>query len=235
MTNSAAVPCTTSLSKRADQFVVERLVAGQKPRLEDRGADRHVAARLPDRFIDRARGVADLQSHVPQAIENGFGDLLAPGGLLVGQDEQQIDVGFRRHQAAAIAAGGDHGHALGAGGDRRAIEMPRGGGVEDADDLVLHEAQPLGAAPAVAILAAARPAPSRGPRSSRPSAAAPSPARKTSSRPACFSASASTAAVIRAVSKRSSASRAGLCHDAVHDPSGYRTAPTLSRDIVRQQ
>ena len=30
--------------------------------------------------------------------------------------------------------------------------MPRGGGVEDADDLVLHEAQPLGAAPAVAIL-----------------------------------------------------------------------------------
>ena len=87
----------------------------------------HVAARLPDRFVDRARGVADLQPHVPQAIENGLGDLLAPGGLLVGQDEQQIDVGFRRHQPAAIAAGGDHRHALGAGGDRRAIEMPGGG------------------------------------------------------------------------------------------------------------
>ena len=134
------------------QFVVERLVAGQESGLEDRGADRHVAARLPDRFIDRARGVADLQSHVPQAIQDGFGDLLAPGGLLVGQDEQQIDVGFRRHQAAAIAAGGDDRHALGAGGDRRVIEMARGGGEQDADDFVLDETQPLGAAPAVTIL-----------------------------------------------------------------------------------
>ena len=140
------------LVEARDQFVVERLVAGQEARLEDGGADRHVAARLPDRFIDRTRGVADLQPHVPQAIENGFGDLLAPGGLLVGQDEQQIDVGFRRHQAAAIAAGGDHRHALGARADMRAIEMPRGGGIEDADDLVLHEAQPLGAAAAVTVL-----------------------------------------------------------------------------------
>ena len=32
------------------------------------------------------------------------------------------------------------------------IEMPRRGREQDADDLVLHEAQPLGAAPAVAIL-----------------------------------------------------------------------------------
>ena len=96
--------------------------------------------------------MADLQAHVPQAIQNGFRDLLAPGGLLVGQDEQQIDVGFRRHQPAAIAAGGDDGHALGAGGDRRAIEMTGGGGVEDADDFVLNETQPFGAAAAVAIL-----------------------------------------------------------------------------------
>ena len=102
------------LVEALDQLVVERLVAGQEPRLENRGADRHVAARLADRFVDRAGGVADLQSHVPQAIQDRFGDLLAPGGLLVGQDEQQIDVGFRRHQAAAIAAGGDHRHALGA-------------------------------------------------------------------------------------------------------------------------
>ena len=140
------------LVEAGDQLVVERLVAGQEARLQDRGADGHVAARLPDRFIDRARGVADLQPHVPQAIEDGLGDLLAPGGLLVGQDEQQIDVGFRRHQAAAVAAGGDHRHALGAGGHRRAIEMPGRGRKQDADDLVLHEAQPLGAAPAVAVL-----------------------------------------------------------------------------------
>ncbi len=139
------------LVEAGDQFVIERLVAGQKPRLQDRGADRHVAARLADAFVDRACGVADLQSHVPQAIENGFRDLLAPGGLLVGQDEQQIDVGLGCHQAAAVAAGGDHRHALGAGGHMRAIEMPRGGRVEDADDFVLHEAEPLRAAAAVAI------------------------------------------------------------------------------------
>ena len=30
--------------------------------------------------------------------------------------------------------------------------MPRGGGIKDADDLVLHEAQPLRATPAMAIL-----------------------------------------------------------------------------------
>ncbi len=76
------------LVEAVDQFVVERLVAGQEPGLEDRGADRHVAPRLADRFIDRAGGVADLQPHVPKTIENGFRDLLAPGGLLVGQDEQ---------------------------------------------------------------------------------------------------------------------------------------------------
>ena len=140
------------LVEALDQFVVERLVAGQEPGLEDCRADRHVAARLPDRFIDRTGGVADLQPHVPQAIEDRLGHLLAPGGLLVGQDEQQIDVGFRRHQPAAIAAGGDHRHALGAGGHRRAVEMAGGGGIQDADDLVLHEAQPLCAAPPVPVL-----------------------------------------------------------------------------------
>jgi hypothetical protein len=95
--------------------------------------------------------VADLQSHVPQTIQNGLGDLLAPGSLLVGQDEQQIDIGFRRHQAAAVAAGGDDGHALGAGGNRRVIEVTRGGREQDADDFVLHETQSLGATPAVTI------------------------------------------------------------------------------------
>jgi hypothetical protein len=134
------------------QFVVQRLVPGQEPGLQDRGADRHVAARLPDRFIDRARGVADLQPQIPQAIQNGFGDLLAPCGLLVGQDEQQIDVGFRRHQPAAVAAGGDDRHALGARGDRRAIQMLRRRRIENADDFILHITQPLGAAPAVTVL-----------------------------------------------------------------------------------
>ena len=135
-----------------DQFVVERPVAGQETGFQNCGSDRHVAARLPDQFIDRSRRVADLQPHVPQAIENGFGDLLAPGGLLVGKDEEQIDVGFRRHQTAAIAAGRHHRHALGAGGNRRMIEMTRRRLEQDADDLVLHEAQPFRATPPVPVL-----------------------------------------------------------------------------------
>jgi hypothetical protein len=51
--------------KPRHQLVVEGPVAGEKSRLQDRGTDGHVATRLADRFIDRTRGVADLQAHVP--------------------------------------------------------------------------------------------------------------------------------------------------------------------------
>ena len=193
------------LVEARDQFVVQRLVAGQKPGFQDRGADGHVAARLADRFVDRSRGVADLQAHVPQAIQDRFRDLLAPRGLLVGQDEQQIDVGFRRHQPAAVAAGGDHRHAFGAGRNRRAVQMPGRRGEQDADDFVLDETQPFGAAPAVTVLQQDRLRVARAAMNSAFSSCA-RWVRKTSSCPACFAASASTAAVILAVSKRSSAS-----------------------------
>ncbi|MGY3405279.1 hypothetical protein ACVWZV_001392 [Bradyrhizobium sp. GM5.1] len=140
------------LVEAGNQLVIERPVSGKEARLQDRGADGHVAARLPDRLVDRARGVTDLQPHVPEAIENGLGDLLAPGGLLVGQDEEQIDVGLGGHQAAAIAAGRHHCHALGTARNRRAVEMAGRGRIQDADDLVLHVAQSLGAAPAMTVL-----------------------------------------------------------------------------------
>ena len=194
------------LVEALDQFVVQRLVAGQEPGFQDRGADGHVAARLADRFVDRPRGVADLQPHVPQAIQDGFRDLLAPRGLLVGQDEQQIDVGFRRHQPAAIAAGGDHRHPFGAGRNRRAIQMAGRSGEQDADDFVLDETQPFGAAPAVAVLQQHLLGDRRAPVMNSALSNWARWVRKTSSCPACFAASASTAAVILAVSKRSSAS-----------------------------
>jgi len=102
------------LVEALDQFVVKPAIAGEVTGFENGGADGHVAARLADRFIYRARRMADFQAHVPQAIENRFSNLFAPSGLLVGQDEQQIDVGLRRHQSAAVTTGGDHRHALGA-------------------------------------------------------------------------------------------------------------------------
>ena len=78
------------------QLLVELGVAEQVARFEHRGADGHVRLGLADAFADRTRGVADLQPHVPQAIQQRLGDGLAPGGLLVGQEKQQIDVGARR-------------------------------------------------------------------------------------------------------------------------------------------
>ena len=127
------------LVEAGDEFIIERAVAGQESGFQNGGADRHVGTGLADRLVDRARGMADLQPHIPQAIEDRFGNLLAPRRLLVGQDEEQIDVGLRRHQSAAIAAGGDHRHPLRVRRRRKMIEMPGRGVEQDADDLVLHK------------------------------------------------------------------------------------------------
>ena len=140
------------LVEARDQFLEQLLVAEQKACFEHRGADGHVRLGLADAFVDRARRVADLQAHVPETIENRFGDRLAPGGLLVGKHEQQIDVGAGRQQAAAIAAGRDHRHAFGFGRIERRIKMLGGEFEQDADDLVLHDAEPLGAAASVPVL-----------------------------------------------------------------------------------
>ena len=48
-----------------------------------------------------------FRPQVPQHVEDVFDDALAPGRLLVGKEEQQIDVGARRQRAAAIAADRD--------------------------------------------------------------------------------------------------------------------------------
>jgi hypothetical protein len=95
--------------------------------------------------------MADLEAHVPQAIEDRLGDGLAPRGLLVGQYEQKIDVGARRQQSAPVAAGRHHRHLLGFRRVLRRIEMLGGEFKQESDDLVLHVAQPLGAAAAVSI------------------------------------------------------------------------------------
>jgi hypothetical protein len=174
--------------------------------------------------------VADLQPHVPQAIQNCFGDLFAPGGLLVGQDKQQIDVGFRRHQAAAIAAGGDHCHALGTGGDRRPIQMLRRGLEQDADDLVLDEAQSFGTAPAVPVLQqhGLRGGTRRdqlGLQQLRGGGA-----KQVLAPDVLFGKrvdGCGNPSGIETIVGLGS----GLCHDAVHHLTRYRTAPTLSRNI----
>ena len=101
------------LAEAVLEIGIERLVAQDQPRIEQRGADGHVGMAEAHALVDVARGVADLEAEIPQQIEHVFGDALAPGGLLVGQQKQEIDVGARREQAAAVAALGHDRHALG--------------------------------------------------------------------------------------------------------------------------
>ena len=104
-----------------------------------------------ERLVDRARGVADLQPEVPEQIEHVLDHALAPRRLLVGQQEQQIDVGAGGEQAAPIAAGRDDGHALGVGGVGGAVDVGDRVVVDEADELVLERGEALGAAPAFAV------------------------------------------------------------------------------------
>ena len=134
------------------EFLEQLGIAKEVARFEQRGADGHVRLGLADTFAHRACGVADLQPHVPEAVEQRLGNRLAPGGLLVREKKQQIDVGARRQQTAAVATGRHHCHVLGFRWHLRGIKRPPDEFEQDADDLILHLAQPLGAAPPVAVL-----------------------------------------------------------------------------------
>ena len=79
-----------------------------------------------DALIDGAGRVADLEAEIPQHVEHVLGDALAPRRLLVGKQEQQIDVGAGRQQRAAIAAGGDDRHALGVRRVGRPVDVRHG-------------------------------------------------------------------------------------------------------------
>ena len=96
------------LLKRLEQI----LVADDEPRLDERGADGHVGARLPQAFIDRARRVADLLLEVPQHIEERLDHLLHARRRLVGEEEQEVDVRKGREHAAPVAADRDNGRQL---------------------------------------------------------------------------------------------------------------------------
>src|SRR5690349_2271580 len=56
--------------------------------------------------------MTDLEAGIPQEIEQELDQALAPRRLLVGQEEQEIDVGARRQRAAPIAADRNHRDAL---------------------------------------------------------------------------------------------------------------------------
>ena len=51
--------------------------------------------------------MADFEAEVPQKIEDGLDRLLARRGDLVGQEEEQIDIGEGGELAPPVAAGRD--------------------------------------------------------------------------------------------------------------------------------
>ena len=130
--------------KPAAQFVIELLVAPKVAGFQHGGANGQIAARQADAFIDRAGGLADLQFQVPQHIQDVFDDLFLARRFLVGQHEQQIDIGIWCKFATAVPADGRNAQALALGRVCCRINMIGGKIVNQADDLVGKERQRLG-------------------------------------------------------------------------------------------
>ncbi len=123
--NCRAVPLHHLRAEAIFEFGKELRVAKYQSRIEKRGPNRDVGLPELQTLVDGARRVADLEAKIPEQIEHVFGDALAPRGLLVWQQKEQIDVGTRRQQTAPVAACRHDGHALGVGRIGRAVDVRR--------------------------------------------------------------------------------------------------------------
>ena len=85
--------------------------------------------------------MADLQAEIPEVVEQVLDHLLAMGGQLVGQQEQEIDVGMGRQLAAAVAADGHQGQPLGRRGIGQWVSMSCGKIMQRAQELIDEEAR----------------------------------------------------------------------------------------------
>ena len=87
----------------------DRAVPRQVAGIDQGGLDGDVALRILDAFADGAGRMADLQPEVPEQVEH---ELHRPPPLRAERrirQEQQVDIGIGRKDAAPIAAGGDQG------------------------------------------------------------------------------------------------------------------------------
>ena len=96
--------------------------------------------------------MTDFEAEVPKNVEHVLGHALAPGRLLVGKQEQQIDIGARREQGAAVAALRDHRHALGRRWVLDPVDVLRGHVVDQADQRVLEVRQTAGAFASITVV-----------------------------------------------------------------------------------
>ena len=141
------------IAEPAEQVPRQGLVAGQVPGLEDGGADREILAGEPQALVHGARGVADLEAQIPQGVEHEFDHALGVRRLLVGPQEEEIEVGEGRQGPAPVAAHGHQGQALALRGIARPEDVDRREVVEGADHLVGNaRKQPGRLNPAGAVL-----------------------------------------------------------------------------------
>jgi len=95
----------------------QRPAARKVARLEERGAHGDVGGRLGT-ALDRTHAVADLEAGVPEAADEALERVAVPFARLLGEQDQQVDVGTGVELAAPVAAGGDERRARRHGGLR---------------------------------------------------------------------------------------------------------------------
>jgi len=97
------------------QFFEQGFAAGDEPRLDEGGFGLHVVAGGLDAILDAADGMPDLETEVPERVEDAIhepgqeGERFVAGDDLAVVEEHEIDVAVGIEFGAAITADGDEG------------------------------------------------------------------------------------------------------------------------------
>jgi hypothetical protein len=118
------------------KLAVERFIAAQEARVEQRRLHLEVLRRQPDTLAHVAHSVADGEARVPQGVQDALADVLDVRFALVRIQEEEIDVGARIELATPVATLRDDGAALVQA--RRALGVDGACSVEECADQVIH-------------------------------------------------------------------------------------------------
>ena len=101
-----------ALAGAGHEIVEQRQVAGEMPRLQQRGLDGDVGGGQGEAFLERADAVADLDPDVPEQADQGLKPALGLGRWVGRQQQQHIDVRIGVQLAAAVTANRHQGGAI---------------------------------------------------------------------------------------------------------------------------
>jgi hypothetical protein len=106
----------------AGQLVGECAVAGEVPRLQQRGGGVEIVGRQNQGLLHRAHRVAELHASVPDRVPQPVGQGADIGAPRV--EQQHVDVGLQRQLATSVAAHRHQRHAAGVAAlDRRVDQL----------------------------------------------------------------------------------------------------------------